>query len=102
MARVFTMALAFVLAAGGTSVAQTISLSPSVIQLRAAAGQSTTQRLTIENGTPLPQSFALVAEDVVVRGGAREFVPPGETLGSIAATAVFSLPGVVVPPGGRR
>jgi len=78
----------------------TLSVSPAVIMLRGEAGQSTTQRMLLTNGTSRPFSFDLIAEDVVVRNGKRVLVPAGETAGSIAATAVFSQRTVTVPPGG--
>jgi hypothetical protein len=76
-----------------------LSVTPAVIMLRGEAGQSTTQRMLLTNGTSRPFSFDLVAEDVVVHGGKRVLVPAGETLGSIAATAVFSQRFVTVPAG---
>jgi hypothetical protein len=76
-----------------------LSVSPAVIMLRGEAGQSTTQRMLLTNGTSRPFSFELIAEDVVVRNGKRFLVPAGETAGSIAATAVFSQRVVTVPPG---
>ena len=78
----------------------TLSVSPAVIMLRGEAGQSTTQRMLLTNGTSRPFSFELIAEDVVVRDGKRYLAPAGETAGSIAATAVFSQRSVTVPAGG--
>lgn len=97
------LSLAFVLIAAATPVAgQTLSLSPSVIQLQGTVGQSTTQTLTIENSTSLELAFELVAEDVVVVDGTRAFVAAGEIPGSIAATAVFTPPAITVPAGEKR
>ena len=79
--------------------AQTLTLSPSVVQLRGTFGQSTTQTLTIRNASALALAFDLVAKDVLVRDGERVFVEAGELPGSIAATAVFSQRHLVVPPG---
>ncbi|HEX3110822.1 MAG TPA: hypothetical protein VHU41_17115 [Thermoanaerobaculia bacterium] len=76
-----------------------LSVSPAVIMLRGEAGQSTTQRMLLTNGTSRPFSFELVAEDVVVRNTKRFLVPAGETTGSIAATAVFSQRNVTIPAG---
>lgn len=76
-----------------------LSVTPAVIMLRGEAGQSTTQRMLLTNGTSRPFSFELVAEDVVVRNGKRMLVPAGETPGSIAATAVFSQRSVTVQAG---
>jgi hypothetical protein len=76
-----------------------LSLSPAVVPLRGDFGQSTTQRLTLVNGTSLPFSFDLVAQDVVVKDGTRSFVDAGSIAGSIAATAVFSSRHVEVPAG---
>lgn len=73
-----------------------LSLSPAVVMTRGNFGQSTTQMLTLTNGTGESMSFEMVAEDVVVRDGKRVFVPAGELPGSIAATAVFSVPQVAV------
>ncbi|HWW61359.1 MAG TPA: Fn3-like domain-containing protein, partial [Thermoanaerobaculia bacterium] len=76
-----------------------LTVTPAVVQLRGSFGQSTTQRMTITNGTSQPMTFALAAEDVVVKNGTRVFVAAGETTGSIAATAVFSSRSVTVQPG---
>lgn len=76
-----------------------LSLSPAVVMLRGDHGQSSTQLLTMRNGTSRPFSFDLVAQDVVVRAGKRAFVDAGSIAGSIAATAVFSQGHVEVAPG---
>lgn len=78
--------------------APSLSLSPAVIMAKGTYGQSTTQTLTITNSTPRDMAFDLVAEDVVIRDGKRVFVAAGELPGSIAATAVFSAPSVLVKP----
>jgi hypothetical protein len=77
----------------------TLSLSPAVVMLSGSYGQSTTQTLTLLNGTSRPFSFDLVAQDVVIRDGKRTFVEAGEIAGSIAATAVFSRNRVEIAPG---
>jgi hypothetical protein len=77
----------------------TLSLSPAVVMLAGDFGQSTTQTLTLMNGTSRPFSFDLAAQDVIVRDGKRAFVDAGELAGSIAATAVFSQKHVEVAPG---
>jgi hypothetical protein len=82
--------------------AQSLTLSPAVVPLGGRPGQSTTQRLTLFNGTAYKLSFALVARDVIVRGGERVFVDAGDVAGSIAATAVFSRQQVTVGPGQER
>jgi Fn3-like domain len=87
---------------GGTATAQTVTLSPAVVPLGGRPGQSTTQRLTVANGTSRELSFELVAKDVVIRNGARTFVTAGELPNSIAASAVFSTRKVTVPPGEER
>jgi hypothetical protein len=84
------------------AAAQSLTLSPAVVQLRGATGQSTTQALTLHNGTDLDLAFALEAQDVVVRDGKRAFVDAGEIAGSIAATAVFSQRTLAVPAGATR
>lgn len=78
--------------------APSLSLSPAVVMTKGMFGQSTTQTLTITNSTPREMAFDMVADDVVIRDGKRLFVPAGELPGSIAATAVFSTPSVVVQP----
>ncbi|HEU5451158.1 MAG TPA: hypothetical protein VFU76_04200 [Terriglobales bacterium] len=78
--------------------APSLSLSPAVVMTKGSFGQSTTQTLTITNSTPRDMAFDMVAEDVVIRDGKRVFVPAGELPGSIAATAVFSAPSVLVKP----
>lgn len=75
-----------------------LSLSPAVVMTKGSFGQSITQTLMLTNSTSRPMAFDMVAEDAVVREGKRVFVPAGETPGSIAATAVFSAPSVVVQP----
>jgi hypothetical protein len=89
-----TMLAALPLFAGDGS----ISLSPAVVQLTGSFGQTTTQPLTISNGTPSQLVFEMIAEDVVTRDGKRAFVPAGESAGSIAATAVFSRHDITVAP----
>jgi hypothetical protein len=81
------------------AAAQNLSLSPAVVPLRGQPGQSTRQTLALANGTSKRLAFDLEALDVVVRDGARVFVPAGEVAGSIAATAVFSRRSVVAEPG---
>jgi hypothetical protein len=77
----------------------TLSLSPAVVMLRGDHGQSTTQTLTLLNGTSRPFEFELVAQDVVTRDGKRTFAEAGSIAGSIAATAVFSQKQVRIAPG---
>jgi hypothetical protein len=79
----------------------TLSLSPAVVMLRGAHGQSTTQTLALINGTSQAFSFELVAQDVLAREGKRVFVDAGVLPGSIASTAVFSQKEVHVPAGER-
>jgi len=67
-----------------------LTVTPAVITLRGAFGQSTTQRLHITNGTSRELTFDVFAQDVVVRNGKRVFVAAGDVDGSIAATAIFS------------
>lgn len=75
-----------------------LSLSPAVVMTKGTFGQSITQNLMLTNDTSRPMAFDMVAEDAVVRDGKRVFVAAGELPGSIAATAVFSTPSVVVQP----
>lgn len=79
--------------------APSLTISPGVIMVQAQPGQGTTQEISISNLTPVEFKFDLEAMDVAVRDGKRVFVPAGEMPGSIARTAVFSPPSVVVPPG---
>jgi len=67
-----------------------ITLTPAVITLRGTYGQTTTQHLTLTNGTSRDLTFEIFARDIAVRGGHRVFVAPGQIDGSIAATAIFS------------
>lgn len=87
---------------GGSAAAQSLTLSPAVVPLGGRPGQSTTQRLTLVNGTAHALRFALIAQDVVVREGARVFVDAGDEPGSIAATAVFSTRTLSLRPGEER
>ncbi len=75
-----------------------LSLTPAVIMAKGTFGQSLTQRLTINNNTPVTFRFDMVAEDVAVKDGKRVFLPAGESPGSIAASAVFSPAEIVAPP----
>jgi hypothetical protein len=85
-----------------TAAAQSLTLSPAVVPLGGRPGQSTSQRVTLFNGTEHTLSFRIVAKDVVVRAGTRTFVEAGELPGSIAATAVFSTREITVAPGDER
>jgi hypothetical protein len=82
--------------------AESLSLSPAAVALRGHAGQSTTQTLTLRNGTSADLAFHLAARDVVVNEGVRRFVDPIELPDSIAATAVFSASDVMIPSGQAR
>jgi hypothetical protein len=90
------------LVAAGPAAAQTISLSPAVVQLRGEPGQSTTQVLTLTNASSIDLEFLVEAKDVVVRDGKRSFVNPGLVPSGIAATAVFSRGRVLVPAGQKQ
>jgi hypothetical protein len=85
-----------------TAQAQTVTLSPSVVELKGTFAQSTTQTLTMTNRTTLDLGFAMEARDVVTAGGKRVFVAAGDLPHSIAATAVFSPAHVVIPAGTSR
>jgi hypothetical protein len=85
-----------------SAAAQSLTLSPSVVQLQGKAGQSVTQTLTITNGTAIDLAFSLEARDVVITNGTRVFVNAGEFASSLAATAVFSSPMITVPAGQSR
>lgn len=76
-----------------------LTLSPAVVTLRGTYGQSTTQRVTMTNGTSQLFACDVLVEDVVVRDGKRLFVPAGQTAGSIAATAVVSARSLSIRPG---
>jgi hypothetical protein len=94
------LALVCLLANGAN--AQTVSLTPSVIELKGSYRQSTTQTLTMTNTTGLTLSFALQAQDVIVANGKRASLPAGDVPHSIAATAVFSPATVTIPAGESR
>jgi hypothetical protein len=82
--------------------AETVSLAPSVVQLKGYSGQSATQVLRLTNQTTRDLAFTLEARDVMVYEGKRVFVNAGQVAGSIAATAVFSEKSIMVPAGGSR
>ena len=84
------------------AAAQSVSLSPAVVQFRGAPGATSTQTLTLRNGSTVPLAFDLQAQDVVVRNGKRIFVAAGEVSGGMARTAVFSAKSVTVPAGEQR
>jgi hypothetical protein len=75
-----------------------ISLSPAVVMAKGNFGQGLTQTLTLTNQTARDFAFELVAEDVVIQDGKRQFVAAGETPNSIAATAVFTQKTILVKP----
>jgi hypothetical protein len=68
----------------------TLSLAPAVVMVQCKPGQSVTHVLRISNQTNHDFAFEMEARDVVVVEGKRVFMPAGEALHSIAATAVFS------------
>src|SRR3954454_17854092 len=78
-----------------------LSVSPAVVMLQVAAGQSTTQTLTIVNSSDKRIAFDMMDKDAVAHNGQRVYVSAGELAGSIAATAVFSRKSVTVAPGER-
>jgi hypothetical protein len=79
--------------------AESITLSPAVVPLGGAGGQSVTQSLTLHNNSEVALDFVLEARDVIVRDGARVVVEAGDLPDSIAASAVFSRPQVTVAAG---
>jgi hypothetical protein len=66
----------------------TLSLSPSVVTAKGTYGQSLTQTLTLSNRTAGDFAFEMIANDVLMRDGKREFIPAGETPHSIAESGV--------------
>jgi hypothetical protein len=92
----------FLLASPLVAQAGTISISPAVISLSGKFGQSTTQKISLTNGTNQPLDFTLEAHDIIVRDGKRVFVPAGRQTDGIAASAVFSQRQVTVPAGQTR
>ena len=77
----------------------TLTLSPAVVTLRGTYGQSTTQRVSMTNGTSQLFACDVLVQDVIVRDGKRLFAPAGQTPGSIAATAVVSARSLNIRPG---
>lgn len=67
-----------------------VSLSPAVVMARGSFGQTMTQTVTLTNDTAREFGFEMVAQDVIVKNGKREFVTAGNLPNSIAQTAVFS------------
>jgi hypothetical protein len=101
----YLVILSFLLSALGTgrvAGAQSVTLTPSVIELAGKYQQSTTQTLTMRNGTDLTLRFELEAEDVSVADGKRVFSRAGDLAHSIAAGAVFVPQSIVIPPGESR
>jgi hypothetical protein len=93
------LVIAGLVALGRPATAQSLTLSPAVVPLGGRPGQSTSQRLTLFNGTSFPMSFALVAKDVVVRDGARVFVGAGSGVDPVRETipAGFDISAVATP-----
>jgi len=85
--------------ANGATHDGALTLSPAVVTLRGTYGQSTTQRVAMTNGTSQPFVCDVVAQDVIVRDGRRQYSPAGQSAGSIAATAVISPRSLTVRPG---
>jgi hypothetical protein len=79
--------------------APSLALSPAVITRKAQPGTSSTHSLTMTNLTHNQFKFVLEAFDVVIREGKRVFVPPGETEGGIARSAVFDKATIELKPG---
>lgn len=75
-----------------------ISLSPAVVMAKGSFSQTLAQTLTLTNQTARDFAFEMVAEDVLIKDGKRVFVPAGETLNSIASSAVFAQKTVLVKP----
>ena len=89
----FAAVLLFLIATTALSRAQSapsLSLSPSVVILKSAFGQTIKQSIGLNNGTSQGLDFEMIADDVIVKNGKRVFVAAGELPHSIAATAVFS------------
>ncbi|MGA7569534.1 MAG: hypothetical protein WCA52_08850 [Candidatus Aquilonibacter sp.] len=89
----FAAVLLLVIATTAQSLAQSapsLSLSPSVVILKAAFGQTIKQSIGLNNGTTQGLDFEMIADDVIVKNGKRVFVAAGELPHSIASTAVFS------------
>ncbi len=106
---IHVLSLAAALLLGGataaTSLAQgapSLSLSPSVVILKATLGQTIKQAITLNNGTAQSLDFEMLADDVIVKNGKRVFVPAGELPHSIAAGAVFSQRTGHVEPGSSQ
>ena len=95
-ATAFSQQTAAASAPPATPAQPTLSLSPAVVMARGGFGQALSQSLTLSNQTSHDFYFEMVANDVVVKNGRREFVDAGKSPKSIAATAVFSQPGGVV------
>jgi hypothetical protein len=94
-----------VIAVPAQSLAQSapsLSLSPSVVILKATFGQTIKQAIALNNGTTQGLDFEMIADDVVVKNGKRVFVAAGELPHSIAATAVFSQHTGHVEPGSSQ
>lgn len=96
------LVIAAITLSSAAAAAQAVTLSPAAVPLGGHPGESTSQRLTLNNATDQALAFTLVAKDVVVRDGKREFVTAGDLRGSVAATAVFSSHTVRVGPGEQR
>jgi len=96
-------AIAAMLLLAGVAQANThdgsLTLSPAVVMLRGTYGQSTTQHVSMTNGTSQPFACDVLVQDVIVRDGKRLFAPAGQTAGSIAATAVVSARSLNIRPG---
>lgn len=91
---------ACLLTMAASASAQTIGLSPSVVELSGRHGQSVTHALTLRNDSDVGLDFALEARDVVVRDGVRVYLRAGELADSAAASAVLAPPVLHVPPRG--
>src|SRR5260370_12070545 len=77
---------------------QSLSLSPAEVAARGSFGQSVAVTFTMTNATDATRSFEPGAQDIVVRGGRRVFIPPGAEPPGIAATAVFSRDPLTIDP----
>jgi len=76
----------------------TLTLSPAVALAKGKPGQGWSQPLRMTNLTSKTFRFEIEVQDVVIKDGARTYVPAGETEGGIAASAVATPRSVVIAP----
>src|SRR5438270_3066021 len=102
MKRIVFAALIIAFVYFGTALARaenTITVSPASLSLKGHAGQTATHNFKLSNFTDAPYIFKIDVADVIVEEGKRNFIPAGQSPGSIAALSVLPVTHIELKPG---